>query len=135
MSESRKIVFQQTAIVALGQLICVAAMCGIYALLGDFDIRVLLGGAVGALLAVLNFFFMAVGTALAADKAENQDVNGGKRVMQTSYFLRMALLALVLFACAKSELFNLLALVLPLIFVRPTLSIAEFFRKSGDPQT
>jgi len=134
MSESRKIVFQETAIVALGQVICVGAMCGIYALLGDFDTRVLLGGAVGALLAVLNFFFMAVGTALAADKAEAEDVNGGKRVIQTSYFLRMALLAVVLFACAKSGLFNLLALVLPLIFVRPTLSIAEFFRKSGDPK-
>lgn len=134
MSESRKIVFQETAIVALGQLICIAAMCGIYWLLGFFSTRVLLGGAVGAVLAIANFFFMAVGTALAADKAEAEDVNGGKRVIQTSYFLRLALLAVVLFACAKSNLFDLLALVLPMIFVRPILSIAEFFRKSGDPK-
>ena len=38
---------------------------------------------------------------------------------------------LTLFACAKSGVFNLFALVLPLVFVRPVLTIAEFFRKTG----
>ena len=41
----------------------------------------------------------------------------------------MKLLFLVLFACAKSGLFNKIALVVPLVFVRPTLTLAEFFRK------
>ena len=76
--QSRKIVFQETAIVLVGELICVGAMLGIYGLLGYFTEKVLLGGIVGLLLAILNFFFMAVGTSLAADKAEKQDVKGGK---------------------------------------------------------
>ena len=42
-----------------------------------------------------------------------------------------AVLAVVLIACAKSGVFHVLAMVLPLIFVRPTLTIAEFFRKKG----
>lgn len=129
--DSRKVVFQETAVVALGQVLCVAAMLGIFALLGYFDRPVLLGGILGGVLAVLNFLFMAIGTSLAADKAENQDVKGGKALLQGSYLLRTVLLFLVLFAAAKSGLCNVIALVLPLVFVRPILTVGEFFRKKG----
>lgn len=130
--DSRKLVFQETAIVAIGQVICVGAMFGIFALLGSFDRTVLLGGIIGALLSLLNFLFMAVGALMAADKAVNQNVNGGKATIKTSYLVRMVLLAVVLFAFAKSGLCNVVALVLPLAFVRPILTIAEFFRKPGE---
>jgi hypothetical protein len=128
---SKKIVWQETGIVAAGVLVCTALMIGVFALVGKFDISVLLGGAVGALLAVGNFFFMAVGITLAADKAENQEVNAGKLLARNSYLLRLLVLGVLLFACAKSGIFNLLALALPLTFVRPALTIAEFFRKTG----
>jgi hypothetical protein len=128
---STKIVWQETGIVAGGVLVCTALMIGVFALVGKFDISVLLGGAVGALLAVGNFFFMAVGITLAADKAENQEVNAGKLLARNSYLLRLLVLGVLLFACAKSGIFNLLALALPLTFVRPALTIAEFFRKTG----
>ncbi len=129
--DSKKIVWQETGIVAVGVLLCTALMVGVFALLGKFDISVLLGGAVGALLSIGNFFFMAVLITLAADKAENQEVNAGKLLVRNSYLIRLLVLSVLLFACAKSGIFNLFALVLPLIFVRPTLTIAEFFRKTG----
>ena len=128
---SKNIVWKETGIVAAGVLICTAVMIGVFAMLGKFDTSVLLGGAVGALLAVGNFFFMAVGIILAADKAQKQEVNAGKLLARNSYLIRLLVLAVLLFACAKSGLFNLFALVLPLIFVRPSLTIAEFFRKTG----
>lgn len=130
--DSRKLVFQETAVVAIGQVLCVGAMFGIFALLSNFDRTVLLGGIVGALLSLLNFFFMAIGALLAADKAVNQNVNGGKATIKTSYLVRMVVLAVVLFAFAKSGLCNVVALVLPLAFVRPIITIAEFFRKPGE---
>lgn len=133
--DSRKIVFTETAVVLIGQLICVPVMFAVYALLGLMDRSVLLGGIAGALLATLNFFFMAVCTSLAADKAERQDVKGGQALLRSSYMLRLAVLFLMLFACAKSGLMNLIALVLPLIFVRPIITIGEFFRKKGDNQS
>lgn len=129
--DSRKIVFKETTIVAVGELICTGVMIGVFALVGHFDITVVLGGAAGALLSVLNFFFMAVVASLAADKAEQQDVEGGQKLIKTSYPIRILVLAVILIACAKSGLFHVLALVLPLIFVRPVLTIAEFFRKKG----
>ncbi len=130
--DSRKLVFQETAIVVIGQVICVAAMLGIFALLGKWDTSVLLGGIFGGLLAALNFFFMAIGAMIAADKAESQNVKGGQATIQGSYLLRLVLLFVVMFALVKSGLCNAIALVLPLVFTRPILTIGEFFRKPGE---
>lgn len=127
--ESRKFIFKETAIVALGQAVCIAVMIGVFALLGQFDRSVLLGGIFGGIAAVANFFFMAVGASLAADKAEKQDVKGGKATVHLSYIVRMAVLAVILFALVKSGLCNVITTVLPLVFTRPILSVGEFFRK------
>lgn len=127
--ESRKIVFHETGIIAIGEVICLALMLAVHALLGRFSREVLLGGIIGALLAVLNFFFMAMGASMAADKAVNQDVKGGQKQIKLSYFIRMIAIFVILFACVKSGLCNALASVLPLLFVRPVITVAEFFRK------
>ena len=132
MTESRKLVLKETALIAGGELICVALMCGVYALMGKFGIPVLLGGLVGALLATANFFFLAVVASLAADRAQTQDVADGQKMIRSSYLIRLLLLAVLLILCAKSGFFDLLALLLPLVFMRPVLTITEFFRKKGD---
>ena len=82
MTESRKLVFKETAVIAVGEAICVALMCLIYALIGKFNASVLLGGLVGLLLATGNFFFLAVIATLAADRAEAQDVVGAQLLFQ-----------------------------------------------------
>ena len=127
--DSRKFVLKETGMVAVGQAVCVAVMIGIFALMGHYDRTVLLGGIFGGLLATLNFFFMAVGASLAADKAEKQDVKGGQALVQSSYTLRMVLLFVILFALVKSGLCNVIAVVLPLAFTRPIMTLGEFFRK------
>lgn len=128
-------VYRETLLIAAGEGICVAVMLGIFALAGYGDRAAVLGGILGGLLAISNFFFMAVGASLAADRAEDQNVKGGKALVQVSFLLRYLVLFAVLFAAAKSGLFNLLALVLPLLFVRPILTVGEFFRKSGEKQS
>lgn len=129
--DSRKFVLKETAVIVAGQAVCTAAMIGIFALLGKFDLTVLWGGIAGALLATANFFFMSLFASLAADKAEAQDVAGGQKLIQLSYMGRMLGLSLVLFLCAKSGIFHLLALVIPLVFTRPILTVSEFFKKKG----
>ena len=47
MTESRKLVLKETALIAVGELICVALMCAVYALIGKWSLSVLLGGLVG----------------------------------------------------------------------------------------
>jgi hypothetical protein len=129
--ESKNYVLKQTAILALGQVVCVAAMVGVFALLGWFDYTVVLGGIMGGIVATLNFLFMAIGISLAADKATEQNVKGGKSLVTGSYMLRLILMFVVLFACAKSGHFHVIALVAPLVLVRPILTVAEFFTKKG----
>jgi hypothetical protein len=129
--ESRKFVFRQTGILAAGQALCTAAMIGVFALIGKFDTSVLLGGIVGGLIATANFFFMSLFATLAADKAEAQDVAGGQKLIQLSYMGRMLGLFLILFLCAKSGLFHVLALAIPLVFTRPILTVSELFKKKG----
>ena len=130
--DSRKIVLKETAMVAIGQLLCCSAMVGVFALLGKYDRSVLLGTIAGCFVAILNFFFMAVAVSLAADKAEAQNVKGGEALVRISYFARMIVLFIVLYALVKSGLCNVITTVLPLVFTRPILTIGEFFRKSGE---
>lgn len=128
---SKNSLLRQTITVTAGQVLGCAGMIGIFALLNKFDNSVLLGAAAGAILATANFFLMALGANLAADKAEQQDVKGGQALIHISYLGRMIGLFLLLALCAKSGKCNVVALVIPLLFVRPTLTIAEFFRKKG----
>lgn len=133
--ESRKFVFRQTGRVAAGQAVCTAAMIGIFAIIGQFDVSVLLGGIAGALIATANFFFMSLFADIAADKAEAQDVAGGQKLIQLSYMGRMIALFLALFLCAKSGVFNIITLAIPLVFTRPILTFSELFHKKGGNHT
>lgn len=131
MLESRKIVLKETGIVAAGVAICCGLMLCVFALLGKFDLTVLWGALAGGFLTVANFFVMAVGTAMAADKAQEQDVGAGKNVIRSSMALRLLLISVFMFALARSGLCNVFSLVLPLLFVRPVITITQFFRKKG----
>lgn len=132
---TRKFIIRETAFLAIGEAICVAAMIGLFALLGYFDYKVVLGGLFGGIIAVGNFFFMALASNVAADKAVDQDVKGGKGIMKLSYGTRLLIMGVLLFILAKSGHCNVLALVIPLVFVFPVLMVIEFFRKSGRNKT
>lgn len=131
MTESRKLVFKETAIIAIGEVVCVALMCAVYALIGRFSVAVMLSGLIGLLVATGNFFALAVVATLAADRAEAGDSLAGQKLMKSSYPIRLLVMAVVLILCAKSGYFDVLALVLPLVFVRPVLAVKEFFGKKG----
>ena len=132
MTESRKLVLTETAFIALGEIICVALMCGVYALIGKFALNIIWSGLVGALVAVGNFFALAMMATLAADKAEAGDPIAGQKLMKSSYPIRLLVMAGVLILCAKSGAFDVIALVVPLLFVRPILTVKAFFRKKGE---
>lgn len=129
MPESGKFLLRQTASVLLGQVICLGIMFGVYAALNKLDGDVLSGGVLGTLLATLHFFFLALTAALAADRAKNQDVAGGQKLLRAAYPIRLLILAAVLILCGRSGKFDILATVLPLAFVRPVLTVMEFLKK------
>ena len=129
--DSRKIVLKETAIIAIGELICSGIMVGVFAALHKFSIAVLLSALAGSLFMTANYFFMALTINLAADRAEKGGVEEGKKMIQTSSTVRLIVLGILLFGGIKLG-GNVIALALPLVFVRPILMLIEFFRKKGD---
>ena len=129
---SCKAALRATAPIALGVTVLTGLMLLIYALLGFFRLPVLWGAIAGTGLALLNFFLMALSAGTAADKAQNQDVKGGQAVMQLSYLFRLVLLFALLVVCVKLFGFDPLASVLPVVFVRPVITVYELFLKKGE---
>ena len=129
--DNRKYVLSQAVTVLIGELVLSALMIGVFAVLGYFDASVILGAATGAVIATINHLVLVLGVMAASTKAEKQDVKGGQALVQMSYMGRLIGLFLILVLCAKSGVFNLIALVIPLVFTRPILTIAEYFNKKG----
>lgn len=129
--DSRKIVFKETAVIAVGELICCAVMVGIFAALGYFRMNVLWGALGGAFVMTANYFFMAVTVSLASDRAAQGDVQQAQKMVRLSSAVRLFAMGLLLFVGIVLGA-NVVALVLPLAFARPILMLAEFFRKKGD---
>ena len=129
---TRKFILRETALLTAAEAICIAAMIGVFALLGYLDYTVVLGGILGGILSIGNFFFMAIASNAAADKAVEQDVKTGKSAMKASYRMRLVVVGILLFLFAKSGHCNVIAMVCPLFFVFPSIMIIEFFRKSGE---
>lgn len=130
--DSRKAVMREILYIIIGEVVGVALMFGVFFLLQKFTVKVLVGGIIGMVLTVLNFFFMAISASVAADKATEQDVKGGTVLMRFSYTIRIVALFLLLFLAYKSGYCDLFSLLIPLLFVRPTILIVEFLRKPGE---
>ena len=128
---NRKYILSQVLAVLIGQVLLSGCMVGVFAVLGYFDMRVLLGAAAGALIATLNHLVLVLGVVAASAKAEKQDVKGGQALVQMSYMGRLIGLFLILVLCAKSGFFNLIALVIPLALTRPILTITQLLQKKG----
>lgn len=133
--DSQNRITNQTVAVAVGQLIGAAVMVVVFALIGKFQMTVLYGALAGAIVAFFNYFAMVYLANKAADKAEAQDVAGGQKLIHLSYTGRMIGLFAVLILLAKSGWFHPLALVLPLAFTRPILTVRELVGRKGGVST
>ena len=129
--DPRKFIIKETAYLALGEAVCVAAVIGVFAMLGQLDYKVILGGVIGLVIAVGNFFLMAISSDAAAEKAMEQDVKGGKAAVKASYTLRLVIIGVLLLVFGKSGHCNAIAMVCPLVLVFPIITVIEFFRKAG----
>lgn len=129
--DSRKVVFRETGVVAIGELLLSAVMVGVFAALGYFEMNVLWGALTGTLAIVLNYFFMAITVSVASERAAQGDAKAAQNMIQLSSAVRLLLLGGAVFLAIKLGC-NVFATLLPLAFVRPILLVTGFFRKKGD---
>lgn len=128
--DHRKTVLKETLAVAVGELVCSALMVGVFAALGYFQMNVLWGALAGSVVMIANYFFMAITVNLAADRAEKGEVTQAKKMVQLSSTVRLIVMGVALVVGIKLGA-NVIALALPLAFLRPVLMVTEFFRKKG----
>lgn len=128
--DHRKTVLKETLAVAVGELVCSALMVGVFAALGYFQMNVLWGALAGSIVMIANYFFMAITVNLAADRAEKGEVTQAKKMVQLSSTVRLIVMGVALVVGIKLGA-NVIALALPLAFLRPILMVTEFFRKKG----
>lgn len=117
----------ETLKIALGMLICLGLMIGVYLLIDKYNTKVLLGGIVGSLIAIGNFFFMAIGLSNLADDA----TEGKVRIRtQGSFMVRTFVMLALLFVAIKFGKCDAVATALPLLFVRPIITVEQFIVRS-----
>lgn len=114
--------------IAAGEVICVAIMLGIYALLGRFNRMVLIGALLGGTLAILNFLFLSIAVGRAADRAQRGEAAKAALAVQSSSVYRFLGMAVILILAFRAGVCDPLAALLPLLFVQVVIQIAEFFR-------
>ena len=101
-------------------------MIGVYALLGKLTAKVLLGAALGTAAAMVNFTVMTL-SVVKAERAESPE--RGVLQVRLNYIIRMIVLAAALIVALKTKIFDPVATVLPLCFIRIAIFISELFRK------
>lgn len=129
--DQQKNIWEQTLHIALWEIGFSVLAVGVLGALDRFQGSVLFGTLIGCGVMICNYFFMAVTVSLAADRAEQGKAEQGKKMIRLSTVLRLAIMALVLFASIKLGA-DVLALLLPLALFRPALMLSAFFRKKRE---
>lgn len=110
---------KETVFIAGVVLVCSAVMQLVFLLAGAWNLTVLWGNLLGGGAAVLNFFLMG----LTIQKALNKEAKAASTQMKASQSLRLLMLALAATLGAVASCFNLVAVVIPLLFPRIGVSI------------
>ena len=105
---------KETGYIAVCVAVLMLLMEAVFLILGYWDITVLWGGLLGALIAVLNFFLMG----LTVQKAVGQEERDAKNLMRGSQSLRMLMQLALCAIGAALPCFNLVAVLVPLLFPR-----------------
>lgn len=129
--DSRKIVLKNTTVLMLGELLGSAVMLIIFAAFRSFSWVAALSALTGSIVITAYYFAMAVTVSLAADRAAAGEAKKAQQMVQLSSTVRLVCMGVVLLAAIKLGA-NVVALLLPLLFMRPILMVAEFFGKKVD---
>lgn len=98
-----------------------------FLLAGEMALSVSLGLICGSLFSALNFHLLG----MAVEKAVKKESEKANSSMKISYFLRYALMAVVIFTAAKSGYFNIICLIIPLLYPRIIVTL-KYIRKGGN---
>lgn len=129
MNNNKNSVIRATLGLALGMVICLAVMLGVYWLIGKFKLLILISGAVGTAVAIGNFFFMAVGLSSIPEGTDAMQI---KLRAQGSFMIRTFAVLVILVVAIKVLHCDAIATLIPLLFTRPIFMVEQFILKAKE---
>ncbi len=118
-------VLKETGYIFLFTFIFSMLMQSVFLIIGKWDYTVLLGNLLGLAGAVGNFFVMGLTVQSALNKSEDD----AKKLMKLSQSLRLLLLFVIALVGHLVPCFNLITVVIPLIFPRIAVAARSLFVK------
>ena len=128
MQKIDKVVWQETAYVAIWTLIFSTLMQAVFLMIGKWDISVLLGNIYSAAAVIFNFFMIGI----TVQKAVGKEEKDARQLVKLSGTLRMLFLFVVVVLGVVLNCFNTLAVIVPLLFPRIAILLRPYFKLGTD---
>lgn len=109
---------------ALGCFVCSAVVAAVFAVIGKFDLAVLIGALIGWVASYGNFYLMSVGVIKAL---ETGDEVTAKLKMRSSYILRTVALIAIIGASVYFDFINWIPVVLSVFYPRVVITACSIF--------
>lgn len=120
-----KALWREVKKVAIGVAALGAVEAVVILIVWHLQVPMLLGTLLGCFCAILNFFLTARAIQKNIDKPENE----AKLAAMGNYYLRMILIAVIVFASIKLSWLNVYTTVIPLLFPRLVITICGLAAK------
>ena len=123
---TQNVTIKETLRIAVGETVVLTLMYTIFMLAGHFDRSVILGGLLGAAANLLYFLIICIGVNSAVHE---EDKKRQKLSLSITYYLRFAVLGILIAIGLKLDTFNDIAVIIPVLMTRPIITVAEVLRK------
>jgi len=145
--KNNKLPVYEIASIIIGELITSLIVCGIFLIIKKFDYSVALGTLLGSAVTVVNFIFLIITTNRAIDKALAERGEGEmneeeanefaakhqaelQAAVKISYIVRtLSIVAALVISFLLEDVFNVIATLVPLIMLRPILTVSQLIKK------
>ena len=144
----QKLPLRELIAILIGEAIVSLVICGVYLIISKYTYKVLLGVLLGSTVTVLNFLVLSIMTNRVINRfleargdAELTDEEAQAVAMKfqgqvqnqikISFLVRTAVLAATLVVAFLVEIFEVLPTVIPLLMLRPILTVSEFIKRKA----
>ena len=144
----QKLPLRELISILIGEAIVSLVICGVYLIISKYTYKVLLGVLLGSTVTVLNFLVLSIMTNRVINRfleargdAELTDEEAQAVAMKfqgqvqnqikISFLVRTAVLAATLVVAFLVEIFEVLPTVIPLLMLRPILTVSEFIKRKA----
>ena len=128
MTKPDNTVLRETKYIAVMIFIFSFIMEFVFAVIGKWSYRVLLGNLLGAFAMIFNFYYMGIGV----QKAMTMDEQDARKLIKASHSLRTFFLFIVVALGAWLKCFSTIAVVIPMFFPRIAVAMRPLWKNKSE---